>query len=80
MAKNVEIVLNDEGVRELLKSDAMMQICKQYADRAAGSLGDGYVVSTHVGKSRVNAEVAAESFKARRDNLKNNTILKALGG
>lgn len=79
MAK-VEIVLNPAGVRELLKSDAMMQICKQHANRAVAALGDGYAVNTHVGASRVNAEVTAETFLARRDNMKNNSILKALGG
>lgn len=79
MAK-VEIVLNPAGVRELLKSDGIMQICKEHANRAVSTLGDGYTVSTYTGQNRVNAEVAAESFVARRDNAKNNTILKALGG
>lgn len=79
MAK-VEIVLNPAGVRELLKSDAMMQICQQHANRAASTLGDGYAVNKYVGANRVNAEVTAETFLARRDNMKNNSILKALGG
>lgn len=79
MAK-VEIVLNPAGVRELLKSDDIMQICKEHANRAVSALGDGYAVNTYVGANRVNAEVSAETFLARRDNMKNNTILKALGG
>lgn len=79
MAK-VEIVLNPAGVRELLKSDDIMQICKEHANRAVSALGDGYAVNTYVGANRVNAEVSAETFAARRDNMKNNTILKALGG
>lgn len=79
MAK-VEIVLDPAGVRELLKSDAMMRICQQHANRAVAALGDGYEVNTYVGANRVNAEVTAETFLARRDNMKNNSILKALGG
>ena len=79
MAK-VEFQLNREGVRQLLKSPEMESICLQYANGALGRLGPGYEVSTHSGRNRVNAEVKAETFAARRDNLKNNSILKAVRG
>lgn len=75
---DVNVVLNRSGVRELLKSEEMMQICKGYADNALGRLGDGYEVTCHIGKNRVNAEVKAVSFGARKENLENNSILKAL--
>lgn len=79
MAK-VKFELNRSGVRELLKSKEMMDICSEYAQSALGRLGDGYEMSTHTGVNRVNAEVKAESFAAKRDNLKNNSILKAVFG
>jgi hypothetical protein len=79
MAK-VKFELNRNGVRELLKSPEMMAVCQGYANRALSSLGDGYEVSTMTGRNRVNAEVRAETFAARKENLENNTILKALGG
>ena len=72
--------LNREGVRELLRSKEMADICQEYAENAIGKLGDGYEVTTHTGTNRVNAEVKAETFAARRDNLKNNSILKAVKG
>jgi hypothetical protein len=34
----------------------------------------------YYGKNRVNVEVYAETFQAKRDNLKNNSILKAVHG
>ena len=80
MSKRVKFQLDPEGVRELLTSPEMMAICKEYADRAAGSLGAGYEVSTYTGPTRVNAEVAAMTYKARKDNSENNTILKAIRG
>lgn len=80
MANKVKFELNREGVRELLKSQEMMDICKGYADRAQASLGDGYEVTTHTGTNRVNAMVAAESRKAKKENLEDNTILKAVFG
>lgn len=72
--------LNSQGVRELLQSPEMMDICKQYAIKAQSKLGDGYEVTTHTGKTRVNAQIKAETYKARKDNAKNNSILKALRG
>ena len=76
----IKFELNRDGVREIMRSQAMMDICKEYADAALGRLGEGYEVSTHVGKNRVNAEVAAKTIHAKRSNAKHNSILKALGG
>lgn len=80
MSKKVKFVLNRSGVRELLRSSEMMGVCSKYANQALSSLGGGYEVNTYVGKNRVNAEVAAVSASARRENMENNTILKAIRG
>ena len=40
--------------------------------------GDGYEVSTYVGKTRANASVRANTVKAIKDTKKNNTLLKAV--
>ena len=80
MADKVKFELNRSGVRELLRSDEMMGVCKDYATRSVNVLGSGYELSTHVGRNRVNAQVAAKTFEARRDNAKNNSILKSLRG
>lgn len=79
MAK-VKFELNRAGVRELLRSKEMMDICSEYANNAVGRLGNGYEVTTHTGVNRVNAQVSAETFAAKRDNLKNNSIIKAVFG
>ena len=75
---NVKIKLNSKGVRELLSSEEMKAICKERAEAIRGRCGDGYECDAYTGKRRVNARVWASSAKARRDNAKNNTILKAL--
>lgn len=80
MSKKVEVELNSAGIQELLKSSEIEAVCKEYADKVANRAGTGYEVNTQVGKTRVNAMVFADSFAARKDNLKNNTLLKALGG
>lgn len=76
----VKFVLNHSGVRELMQSQEMMNVCSRYANQAVASLGSGYEVNTYVGKNRVNAEVAAVSASAKRENMENNTILKAIRG
>lgn len=78
MSQTIKFELDRSGVRELLRSDEMMEICREYADKAADRLGDGYEVSEYTGRNRVNASVAAVSGKARKENSDNNTILKAV--
>ena len=78
MAEKFRIELNSEGVRELLKSAEMEAICREQANAIAARAGDGYTVSTYSGRTRVNASVITATSKAARDNLKNNTLLKAV--
>lgn len=80
MSGKVKIELNRAAVRELLRSSEMQSICKELADGIAGRVGSGYEVTTHTGKNRVNASVNATSYEAKRDNMKNNTLLKAVRG
>lgn len=75
---NVDFTINSEAVRDLLRSPEMMSICEEKANNALGKLGPGYIVTTMTGKTRVNASIYAETYEAKRDNLENNSILKAL--
>lgn len=74
----VRIKLNRKGVRSLMKSEEMQAICEEHAQAALSRLGAGYKVTNRVGKSRCNSEVAAATRKAIKENMKKNTILKAL--
>ena len=75
---NFVFKLNLKGVAELMKSKEMQDILKEHATTIKGRAGDGYEQDIHVGKNRANAMVKAETFKARKDNSKNNTLLKAV--
>ena len=74
----VKVKLNKAGIRELMRSAEIMGICRDQANAVAARAGTGYEVNTYTGKNRVNAEVRAETYKAYRDNLKNNTLLKVM--
>ena len=77
MAKNT-FKLNYKGVGELMKSEAMQTVLNEYATSIKNRCGDGYEQDIYIGKTRANAMVSATTYQARRDNLKNNTILKAV--
>ncbi|MEA4965387.1 MAG: hypothetical protein VB055_06160 [Oscillospiraceae bacterium] len=79
MSSKVKVMLNRDAVRELLRSDPVESMCKELADGIASRAGGGYAVDTRKGKNRANATVSAASAAAARDNLKNNTLLKAMG-
>lgn len=70
--------LNRSGVAELMKSQAMQSVLKEHAKTIKERAGDGYEQDIYIGKNRANAMVKAESFKARKDNSENNTLLKAV--
>ena len=76
----VEIELNSAGIQELMKSAEIQGYCEELARGVASRAGDGYEVDSMVGKTRANASVYAATKEANRDNMKNNTLLKALGG
>lgn len=78
MAKHVKIKLNRAGVGALLRSREIEDACAAQAKAVAARCGDGYATDSYVGKTRANAMVWAKSAKARQDNYRNNTILKAL--
>ena len=70
--------LNRKGVAELMKSAEMQEVLKGYATGIRNRCGDGYEQDIYVGKNRANAMVSASTYQAKADNLRNNTILKAV--
>ena len=77
---DLKIELNRKGVSEVMKSKEMEALMLKHAQNIQSRLREGYEVTTHIGKSRANAMVAAETPAARRDAYKNNSLLKATGG
>lgn len=75
---NTKFKLNRSGVRQLLQSAEMQTILSDKANQALQRLGSGYKSDIYVGKNRANSKVYAESFSAKLENSRNNTILKAV--
>ncbi|SDZ88103.1 hypothetical protein SAMN02745687_00919 [Lachnospiraceae bacterium NK3A20] len=75
----VKIKLNKSEVRGLLKSPEIAASCKEQADAVAGRAGEGYSVEQRNYPERTGYVVSAESKEAGLDNMRHNTLLKALG-
>lgn len=75
---NIKFKLDSSGVAELMKSEGMQAVLTEHASAVRNAAGDGYEQDIYVGKNRANAMVRASTYQAKKDNLKNNTLLKAL--
>lgn len=78
MSSTVEIKVNYSQVGALLRGAEVKNMVDQEASSIASRCGDGYGHDTKSMGTRVIASVYTESYNAMRDNLNNNTILKAL--
>lgn len=77
--KRTKFKLDYKGVGELMKSQEMGALMKEYAEAIQSRCGAGYSVDVYLnGKTRANASVYADTEEARRDNFENNTLLKAV--
>lgn len=73
-----EIRVNKNGVRELLRSDEAKAVCEEYASKVQQRAGEGYVMEERNYPRRSGYAIRPDTYKARRDNLENNTLLKVL--
>ena len=73
MSSKIRVKLNKAGVRELLKSSEMQTICMEHAHRIQQTAGIDYEAGERAG-----AAVYPANDKGYYDNLKNNTLLKAV--
>lgn len=67
-----------KGFNELRKSPEMRAAVEAEAQRIAAAAGEGYETDLKEFPSRAVASVATATPKAMRDNLENNTLLKAV--
>lgn len=74
----VKVKLNGAGVRELLLSDEIKRFIEDTGRNISNRAGAGYGIDTHKTATRHITNVFAEDATARKDNLQNNTLLRAL--
>lgn len=75
----IEIELNSAGIRELLRSQEIMDALQDTADGIRAQLGTQYQTDQYVGAGRANVSVYTDDPAALRDNERNNAMLRAMG-
>lgn len=84
MAKSFKVLrveLDKAAIRSvLLESQETLSLLRELAGQVQQKCGSGYEVREHpTGRTRASVTVYAETQEARRDNLKNNTLLRSIG-
>ena len=78
---NVKFELNLSGLNEIMKSGAMQSLLYAAASGIAGVAGEGYKARpARLINFIAVSSVSPVTWKARRDNSRNNTLEKAAGG
>ena len=77
---NVTIKLNSSGIQKFLKDKAVKNLVAGEAKKIAAKANGEYKVATITLDTRCIATVEAADLSTRKDNYKNNTLLKAIGG
>ena len=77
-----KFVLDKKGVGELLRSEEIQSVLNEYGQQVQINTGsaEDYQTQVSVGKVRANVVIRCINTASIKDNLKNNTLLKALGG
>lgn len=72
--------LNLRGLNEVMKSAGMQGVLNQAASQISAAAGDGYEIeAAHPISFVAIASVRTDTFKARLDNSRHNSLLKAAG-
>ena len=78
----VKIELNREGVKELMQSDEIAEVCYSQASKvqsmASGMSGADYGLRKTKMKTRAAVNIYPNSKEAAKDNYENNTLLKCI--
>ena len=77
-----KFVLDKKGVGELLRSEDIQSVLNAYGQQVQSNTGNAedYQTQVSLGKVRANVVIRCINSTSIKDNLKNNTLLKALGG
>lgn len=78
MAKKSRIELDYAGIGQLMRGDGMKEAVSAQAREIAARAGSSYTSEAHKSSQRWNANVYPVGLDGWRDQLENNTLVKAL--
>lgn len=75
----VKVVLNEAGIRQLLRSSELQEVCMEHARSIQQRAGSNYKLEERSYPERKGAAVYPANAEGYYDNLKHNTLMKAMG-
>lgn len=78
MADRVRIVVNRNGVRDLLRSPEVHNDLRERAEKIARAAGDGFEADSEVGRNRARASVRTTTRKAREAEATQRALTRAI--
>lgn len=75
---DIKYEMDYAGIGQLLKCEELCDGMQSIGDSIVSRAGGGFEADTQVGKKRAHTFIRAVTTEAYYDNLKNNTLLKAL--
>ena len=79
MATKIRLELNSDGIRELLMSDPISQVCEAEAQKIANQAGQDFEVIKRTPKKRAYYFVAPKNESGARAEAVDKTLSKAVG-
>ena len=76
----VRVKIRKRGAVALMNSPEMQAILREQSRAVASRAGEGFFSSVQQGKTRAHGRVRAATKEAAEKNLRENTLVKALGG
>jgi len=73
-----KFVVNGAGIKELLKSEQMQNICEAYGEQVKAAAGPGYELARRNYPERSGVSVYPGNDDAYYDNLSHNTLEKIM--
>jgi len=78
VAAEITVVLNHQGVRDLLRSEEVRADLERRAVAIAAAAGEGFEVETYRGANRYRAEVRTATEPARRAEATGRILTRAI--
>lgn len=74
----MKVTWNRRAWREIRTSPEVQEFIEQKTHEIANRCGDGYEPSVERGKARLHGSVITDTYEAKADNARNNTLLRSM--
>lgn len=78
MASGLDLTLNSDAMRDILRSDGVRDDLARRAERVRAHAGPGMAAEAEIGKERARASVWTDTFEARVAEARDRTLTRSI--